>query len=136
MKAFNYTDESIKKITPNQNEIAAIQISAKQRFYSFAQLRKNTAMSKYVFENLYEAIRELAECIALRDGLKIYSHEVTISYLLEKDAITDTLASRFDSFRKLRNKSKYYGKNISAETLQDCYNDLTQLQKLLLAALK
>ncbi|MFP4656973.1 MAG: hypothetical protein ACLFNK_05345, partial [Candidatus Woesearchaeota archaeon] len=98
------------------------------RFDTFEKEKDNRNMTKYVFENLYESIREISECITLLDGIKIYSHEITIIYLREKGYIDDKKASRFDDIRRLRNKSKYYGKEISPEKLKDSLDNFNDLR--------
>ncbi len=123
------------EITSNPNEIKAIKEDSIRRFDLFWKQKDNIEMAKYVFENLYESLRELAECIALSDGKKIYSHELTIKYLKEKGSITENDSVLFDDFRKLRNKSKYYGKNISIEKLKESLNDFKRLKSILISKL-
>lgn len=138
MKSFDEFEDSnqIKKITPNYNEINSIKKDSIDRFKIFWLQKNNKTMSKYVFENLYESLRELSECIALNEGYKIYSHEITISLLLSKGYLNDIEANVFDSFRKLRNQSKYYGKEISFERLNESLEDFEKLKNKLLTFLK
>jgi len=128
--------KDIKKITPNENEISAIISDSKRRFSIFYNSRNEKEMSKYVFENLYDSIRELAECIALKNGLKIYSHEITIKYLFEQKKINDFDAKFFDDIRILRNRSKYYGENISYEKVLETVQDMKELFEKLLKMLE
>ena len=121
----------VKRITPNPNEIEAIKKDSIERFETFWSQRGNKAMAKYVFENLYEALRELSECIALIGGYKIYSHDITISYLYESGYITEPDMHKFDSFRKLRNQSKYYGDDISYEKLVESTDHFRRLKNIL-----
>ena len=132
MKKFETYKESkdIRKITPNPNEIKAIIEDSIKRFNTFYEQRNNKEMTKY------ESIRELSECITLKNGLKIYSHEITISYLLHKQILNEGLASTFDNFRKLRNQSKYYGQRISEEKLQESLDDLIKIKNILLKQLR
>lgn len=93
-------------------------------------------MTKFVFENLYESLRELSEGIILSDGLKIYSHEYTLQYLIYKKHITNEDFNIFNDFRILRNKSKYYGKDISFEKLEESIKNFTKLNNKLKKILK
>lgn len=138
MKNFDNFEDSdqIKKITPDINEINSIKKYSLDRFKTFWLQKNNKTMAKYVFENLYESLRELSECIALSEGYKIYSHEITISLLLSKGYFNDIEANVFDLFRKLRNQSKYYGKDISFERLNESLDDFEKLKNKLLAFLK
>ena len=89
------------------------------------------ADSKYAFENLYEALRELSECVALIKGVKLYSHEDNIKFLKENKIIEEHEFERFDSFRRTRNKSKYYGKDISYSKLKESIDDMISLKNKL-----
>lgn len=125
-------DPNIKKSTPNHNEIISIKEDAISRFETFLKQQDIKEMTKYVFENLYESLRELSEAISLLDGLKIYSHEITISYLSSKGYLEETQAKILDDFRKLRNKSKYYGKDISSQKLKESLPDMIMLKDKLI----
>lgn len=69
---------------------------------------------KLIFENVYDALRDLCDAILLLDGWKSYSHEASISYLLKK-GFDVAAASELDRFRYKRNGSKYYGEKIGVE---------------------
>ena len=66
---------------------------------------------KFVFENVYDAIRDFLYAILLSDGFKTNSHEATIAYLLNKGFDVYTV-NKLDKFRYKRNGSKYYGEDI------------------------
>ena len=128
---FAKPSKDIKQITPNLNEIKSIFEDALKRYGTFIEQVNDKNMSKYVFENLYDSIREISECIVLLDGLKIYSHEMTISYIFQKKYINHSEASIFNDIRNLRNKSKYYGKTISYEKVQESISQFEELKKKL-----
>ncbi|MBU1855166.1 MAG: hypothetical protein KKF89_05575 [Nanoarchaeota archaeon] len=138
MKPFKKYRESkdVRKTTPNPNEIKSIISDSTKRFETFFNLKHNSEMTKYVFENLYESLRELSECIALTKGLKIYSHEITISFLLSQNILDESKAQIFNDFRKLRNQSKYYGKNISPEKLEESIKDIIKIKDILIKYLE
>ena len=70
--------------------------------------------SKIIFENVYDALRELLDAVLALEGYKSYSHEASIAYL-KKFGVEDSLLAELDSFRYKRNSSKYYGKSLSGE---------------------
>ena len=133
---FTKPSKDIKQITPNLNEIKSIHEDAINRYDTFLKQINDKDMSKYVFENLYDSIREISECIVLLDKLKIYSHEMTISYIFQKDYINHSEASIFNDIRNLRNKSKYYGKAISHEKVQETISQFEELKKKLSSVYK
>ena len=83
---------------------------AESRFHAFFPYKEPT---KFVFENGYEAIRELMDSLLALRGFKSYSHEAPISFLLEQDILDEKEAKDIDHIRYLRNRSKYYGKQFS-----------------------
>ena len=123
--------EHLKDVTPNPNEIQAIRRDALERFDTFWKQKDTKTMAKYVFENLYEALRELSECIALNKGRKIYAHDLVISYLRHENHLSEEDSEAFDSMRRARNQSKYYGKDISFEKLQETPDDFRRLKRAL-----
>jgi|SRR3989344_8488442 len=75
-------------------------------------------LSKFVFENVYDAIRDFLFAILLIEGYKTNSHEASIVYLLKKGFDVYTI-NKLDKFRYRRNGSKYYGEEISVEEAKD-----------------
>lgn len=82
---------------------------------SFLDIEKTP---KFVFENIYDAIRNFLLALLLNDGYKTASHEAPIYYLLKKN-FDIYLVQRLDQFRYTRNGSKYYGEEISIEQAKD-----------------
>lgn len=81
--------------------------------------------SKIIFENFYDALRDLLDALLSCKGYKSYSHEASISYL-KLNGFEDSVILQLDSFRFVRNSSKYYGKGISKE---DC-NEIIDLYQI------
>ena len=116
MKEFNIFLEQgvVKKITPNLNLIKSIYEDAIKRIEFYKKLELNEESSKFILENIYESLRELADAVLVKDGYKSYSHEASIIYL-KKYNISLSDINDFDRLRKIRNNSKYYGKNVDLE---------------------
>ena len=72
----------------------------------------------FVFENLYDCLREICDALLALDGYKTYSHEAAIAYLGEK-GVPDGIVTRIDRYRRRRNASKYYGRTVSTEDAED-----------------
>ena len=58
----------------------------------------------------YEALREIIEALASKEGYKVYSHEAFTAYF--KQLKDYEFAEKFDRFRKIRNAANYYGKPV------------------------
>ncbi|MBI2576572.1 hypothetical protein HYV84_05130 [Candidatus Woesearchaeota archaeon] len=102
--------QEVNKISPDVPLANSLFQDAESRFHAFFPFKEPT---KFVFENGYEAIRELMDSLLALRGFKSYSHEAPISFLLEQDILNEKEAKDIDHIRYLRNRSKYYGKQFS-----------------------
>ncbi len=71
--------------------------------------------SKFIFENMYDALRDFCDALLALDGFKSYSHQASISYLT-KEGFDFSAIEEFDQLRYKRNGSKYYGQVVSEES--------------------
>lgn len=71
--------------------------------------------SKFIFENMYDALRDFCDALLALNGFKSYSHQASISYLT-KEGFDFSVIEEFDQFRYKRNGSKYYGQAIPEES--------------------
>ena len=124
-------DGSIKRITPNKLLIKSLVDDAVKRLNFYKKLKLNSETSKYILENVYESLRELADAVLIKDGYKSYSHEASIVYLLKYNLSLIEI-NKFDNFRKIRNNSKYYGKSVDLEDSKE----IVELAEKLLKEIK
>ena len=93
------------------------------------KLEINEQSARKIMSNYYDVLRSILEAIALLEGYKVYSHEAFTFFLNEKGE--ETLALKFDRFRKLRNNINYYGKNISVEEVKEYSAEIGNIVALL-----
>lgn len=128
MKEFNIFLEQgvVKKITPNFNLIKSVYRDAIKRVEFYKKLELNEESSKFILENIYESLRELADAVLIKDGYKSYSHEASIVYLKKYNIPLSDL-NGFDRLRKIRNNSKYYGKTVDLEDVKFSFDLVEKL---------
>lgn len=99
-----YLDENhVKKQSPDKTEAKSLIDKAFQRM-NFIKIQKiDAAVSTFIFEDIYECIREAAQSIMSMDGYKPYSHEALISFLKEFHKFDESDIATFDRYRILRN---------------------------------
>lgn len=73
---------------------------------------------KIIFENIYDSLRELLDAILALEGYKSYSHEASIAYL-QILGFSDATITELDNLRYKRNSSKYYGKGVPLEDVEN-----------------
>ncbi|GEM_PF-495758 len=92
--------------------------------------------AKYIYENVYESLREAADSILAIKGFKSFSHEASISFLQRFKNFSADEISEFDRMRKKRNGMKYYGKKCSAAEVKEAAEFAEKLLKKILELYK
>lgn len=85
--------------------------------------------AKYVYENIYESLREATDSILSIKGFKSFSHEASISFLQKFKEFSAEEISEFDRMRKKRNGMKYYGKSCHVTDAKDAIEFAEKLIK-------
>lgn len=81
------------------------------------EIKEDTA--SFIFEDVYESLREASQSLMSLKGYKPYSHEALISFLREFYNFSGSEISTFDRFRILRNKTVYCAVWVSVEVCQE-----------------
>jgi len=81
--------------------------------FSIKSRQINEETAPYVFEDIYECLREASQALMSLEGYKPYSHEAIISFLKEFYDFKEYDIDSFNRYRILRNKSVYGGEKIS-----------------------
>lgn len=104
----------VKDVKLDEGMIRSLIRSSENKFESSNKLEMNdvTAVSKLSLA--YDALRELLEALALKNGYKIYNHECYVAFLKEIVGESEK-GDEFNDVRKIRNAVNYYGKELSAE---------------------
>ncbi len=110
----------------DSNLITSLKKSSSKKFESESLLPLNdiTAASKICLA--YDALREILEAFAIKNGYKIYNHECYTAFLREikRESI---MADEFDKFRKIRNAINYYGKDVTSGEAQQVLEGIREL---------
>lgn len=102
----------IKNVKEDYNKIKSIIEISEEKRKTAESLSDEHYYGK--FSLLYDALRELLECLALKEGYKIYNHECYTSFL--KEIVKESkLGDSFDKLRVIRNRINYEGKQITKE---------------------
>jgi len=119
-------DGKVEKQTPNINIGRSLLKKAEKRLKFLRPITNESA--DLVFEDIYEAMREASQSLMSIQGYKPLSHEVLIAYLRDIKKFDISIIHKFDSYRKLRNKSVYEAERIE---LIETKEALVFAQKLL-----
>lgn len=109
-----------RKASPDRGEAEALMNKAEGRVKFFIKTKEiNEDTAAFVFEDIYECLREASQSLMSMKGYKPYSHEALISFLKEHFNFTEQNIITLDRYRILRNKTVYQGEKISVETCKD-----------------
>jgi len=136
MKDFEFyiNEGKIKKQTPDINLAKSLKIDALERINQIKQLDINT-FSKIIYENTYDALRDILDAILAINGYKSYSHEGSISFLKKKNVDIEIIEA-LNEFRYKRNSSKYYGKSIDKNEAKEILDFFEKYSELFLKILE
>jgi len=115
-----YIDEGlVKKESVDVGEAESLMRRAEERLaYILVQpLTERTA--SFVFEDIYECMREAVQALMAMNGCKPFSHEAIVAYLAEFHKFPESDVRTFDRCRILRNKAIYRAEKVSLETSQE-----------------
>ncbi len=87
---------------------------------NFIKIQKiDGTTSTFIFEDIYECIREAAQSLMSLNGYKPYSHEALISFLKEFHKFDELDIATFDRYRILRNNCIYRAAKVSPEVCRE-----------------
>jgi len=135
IKEFRYYIDNnlVRKGSPNIDEAKALIKKAEGRMeFSIKSRQINEDTASYIFEDIYECLREASQSLMSLKGYKPYSHEAIISFLKEF-YFKEYDINSFNRYRILRNKSVYGGEKISVgkckEALHFLHTFLPKIKK-------
>lgn len=105
----------VKKKSVDRSEANALMRKAGERLEFSIKTRKiNEKTASFIFEDIYECLREASQSLMSLKGYKPYSHEALIAFLKNLNLLESDI-EMFDKYRILRNKAVYGGERISVE---------------------
>lgn len=90
----------------------------------------NANTQESIFRELYEGLRACCEAIGYLRGYKFRSHE-GIPLFLKEILHQDSIADKFDRYRKIRNGINYYGETISSGSLKEALTEIPLMISIL-----
>ena|SRR3989304_3579377 len=134
MKDFSIflADGSVKKQQPDKNLSLDLSKDSLDRVEDAKLSLKTGRKPKFIYENVYESLREAADSILFLKGYKSFSHEASISFLQQFKELSAKEISDFDRMRIKRNGMKYYGKSCSEKDVEDSIKFAENMIKKLL----
>lgn len=108
-----------KRGLPNKEESSSLIEKAIQRMDFIKSQRVDKTTATFVFEEIYECLREAAQSLMSLEGYKPYSHEAVIAFLKDFHSFGEDKIAAFNRYRILRNKCVYAAAKISPETCRE-----------------
>jgi len=115
-----YLDERLaRKIEADKEEAKSLMNRAVLRLDYVKRQVINEDTAPFIFEDIYETLREASQSLMSLKGYKPFSHEALISFLKEFYTFPEHEISAFNRYRILRNKTVYCAANVSTAVCRD-----------------
>jgi len=115
----------VRKSRPDLQLSKSLVRMSENHLVSIGGLELNCTTSSTIMTTYYEALREVVEAVATKEGYKVYSHEAFTYFL--KDKGENLISLKFDKFRKIRNNINYYGKSIGPLSVKSYMNEIEKM---------
>ena len=121
-----YLDNNLaRKASPDKGEAESLINKAEGRLkFSIRTRELNQNTAPYIFEDIYECLREAAQSLMSLKGYKPYSHEALVSFLREFFDFPGSDITSFNRYRILRNKTVYRCEKVSKQICKEALNFL------------
>jgi len=118
----------VKKIEIDEELIKSLIESAKNKEKTAFSIKKEETSYSSIITLYYDALREILEAIAIKNGYKIYNHECYTCFL--KEVLSkENFALKYDPLRKIRNGINYYGQKLSLKETEEIIKSILDLIK-------
>ncbi|HLC51083.1 MAG TPA: hypothetical protein VJH90_01780 [archaeon] len=133
IEKFDYylKENLVKRESADIGEAMSLFKRARDRLKYIQEQKINEFNSPFIFENIYECMREAVQSLMSLRGYKPYSHEVLIAFLKEFYKIKSSDINNFNRFRMLRNKIVYRAQVVSVEACKEAFDFLVYFLPLL-----
>ncbi len=119
MHPFKFYVESslVKKCSPDPGEAKAMMSRSIKRLEYITAQKIDENNASFLFEDIYEAMRESIHGIMVKRGYNPYSHEATVAFLEEfyRNFFGEKLVADFNRYRIMRNNIMYRASYVNEE---------------------
>ena len=114
-------EEKVKRGSPDISEAKGLMEAGIKDIETIKSFEFSENAAHMIFKNIYDAIRSVLQAFLSKEGYTPYSHEVIISFNLEKNNITPEEANKLDKFRQLRNDISYRAAKATVKEAKELY---------------
>jgi hypothetical protein len=113
-----------RSVTKDPGAARSMFENAQKRLQFVSSLTIDDDNAPFIFEIIYEVIRECSQSLMMADGYKPENHEVAVAFVSDfhKGIFGESLINEFDRYRKTRHESMYrsgyVSKDMASEALE------------------
>ncbi len=123
----------VKEVSKDIGAARAMFEKANRRLRCVQSQAINEECATFIFEDIYEVIRECAHGIMFADGYKpTDSHEACVAFVNDnyRSIYGDNLINDFDRYRKTRNESKYRCSYVDKDMTEESLNNAIEFVRI------
>lgn len=109
----------VREQTPNPEQADSLFNKGVKRLQYASEKDITEENADLILEDAYEAMREAIDSFLIEAGYNSYSHKASIVYARENLDLAREEFKKIDKARRLRNDSKYRGKDITVKEARD-----------------
>ena len=116
----HYLNEGlVRKVKKDREEAKSLMNRATLRLDYVKRQEISEDTAPFIFEDIYETLREAAQSLMSLKGYKPFSHEALISFLKQFYNFPEHETSAFNRYRILRNKTVYCAAHVSTQVCKE-----------------
>lgn len=109
----------VEKQSPNPQKALSLMNKSIRRIEHIKAQKLNAEDAEFLFEDIYESIREAGQSLMALRGYKPLSHEAVIAFIRDVYNLDPEKINKFDRYRKIRNKLVYEADKIAIEDVKE-----------------
>ncbi len=114
-----------RKGRPDFQRAKSLFSMAEARLDVIKEIEMDDDSASVIFTMMYESILEFAHALAALKGYKILDHICTKAFL--EDMGIQSIAAKFDIYRKTRNSVNYYGKKLERQYVEISLREMNKV---------
>ncbi len=115
-----------RKVQINTIRTKSLIISSEEAIKNAKEISLSEGKQKTILRELYEGLRQFCEAIGYLKGYQFFDHE-SITFFLNDILKEQTISTKFDRYRKLRNGINYYGNELSLITAKEALMEIPKI---------
>ena len=119
-------NRKVREVPANFLRAKSLIKSSEEAVKSAKEIPLTEGKQKTILRELYEGLRQFCEAIGYQKGYQFLDHE-SITFFIDEILKENSIATKFDRYRKLRNGINYYGNELLLKTTKEALSEVPRM---------